>query len=922
LKKLGVFLVLLACAGTFALPGGAAAKAGKAKVTVKVLTKNQAALLKKKKLKLRIRATARTRVRVAAAKGNSKKLFRARTIRFKRRGKRTVSLPLTARGRKQLARCGAQKVRVTARYRRGKKKRVTRKTKRLARDARRCSPVNPIPPKPNPATTPDCDPVDPAACMAPFPNDYFTRPDPSTDTGLRLDFKAHNMPKNEAGKSSFHPAYNRNDGFSPSSVILTRVPGLDTPAAFRENRLVSQMNIGAYDDPGQRLALIDTTTNRRVPVWAELDMVPGTPNPHANGLVQGTPQDRVLLIHPAQTLEYGRRYVVALRDLTVGGTPVPPSEPFRYIRDGIETANEQVEVRRAQMNRVFAATDAAGIDRSSLNVAWDFTVASERNLTERVLTMREDAFDRLGDPDLADGRIEGTPPEVTIEGTGTVYNPCPDAGPCQGGQSRYAYKRVRGTIEVPCYMDAPTRDYNLSSTGTPCESGSTMTFAPGTDLPAQKTENGEPVTWDAPFTCVIPRTAANQPAMATGGLKATIFGHGLMGTGDGVQDLGMYPAALEGVACGTDWLGLSQSDLLGHLLTMINILSGKSDLSIFPSLPDRTQQGYINTLYLARALAHEDGLAAHPAFQNGSGEPVFEINQENTGDDLGYYGVSLGGINGGATTALAPDWERATLAVPGIGFSTMLTRSTQFNRFLPTVYKSYTDPVERSIGIAMLQVLWDRGEPTAYADSMLDGSLGTPGHQVLIQESFGDHQVANIQTQTLARSVGATIKAPVLAPGRILDLGTLANGGEYLFTAPADVDPYWNIPTAESSRFNQPGGLPGENAVMMTTDTGDVRPGPGNPATLGTKANPDWNIAPVTGTAVADNEGHDPHQPGATSPATQQMLMPFLLGQGFFDPCGNGPPGELAQPPFATPVSSPNPVPCPAPPIDYVGNGR
>ena len=32
-----------------------------------------------------------------------------------------------------------------------------------------------------------CDPIDPSACLYPWPNDYFTKPDPSTATGKRLD---------------------------------------------------------------------------------------------------------------------------------------------------------------------------------------------------------------------------------------------------------------------------------------------------------------------------------------------------------------------------------------------------------------------------------------------------------------------------------------------------------------------------------------------------------------------------------------------------------------------------------------------------------------------------------------------------------------------------------------------------------------
>ena len=32
-----------------------------------------------------------------------------------------------------------------------------------------------------------CDPLDPAVCLQPFPNDYFTVDDPTTDTGRRLN---------------------------------------------------------------------------------------------------------------------------------------------------------------------------------------------------------------------------------------------------------------------------------------------------------------------------------------------------------------------------------------------------------------------------------------------------------------------------------------------------------------------------------------------------------------------------------------------------------------------------------------------------------------------------------------------------------------------------------------------------------------
>ena len=47
-----------------------------------------------------------------------------------------------------------------------------------------------------------CDPVDPTACLLPWPNDRFTRPDPTTETGRRIDLPAHGTPVNADGPRS------------------------------------------------------------------------------------------------------------------------------------------------------------------------------------------------------------------------------------------------------------------------------------------------------------------------------------------------------------------------------------------------------------------------------------------------------------------------------------------------------------------------------------------------------------------------------------------------------------------------------------------------------------------------------------------------------------------------------------------------
>src|SRR4051812_29173897 len=95
-------------------------------------------------------------------------------------------------------------------------------------------------PKPRPYTGPPidtsnsdrCDFLDPAVCLQPWPNDYFTVPDPSTDTGQRLNLNISSMPANKAGIHIDPTEYNRLDGFSPGNLIRFRIPGLDNPQAY------------------------------------------------------------------------------------------------------------------------------------------------------------------------------------------------------------------------------------------------------------------------------------------------------------------------------------------------------------------------------------------------------------------------------------------------------------------------------------------------------------------------------------------------------------------------------------------------------------------------------------------------------------------------------------------------------------------
>ena len=113
--------------------------------------------------------------------------------------------------------------------------------------------------------------------------------------------------------------------------------------------------------------------------------------------------------------------------------------------------------------------------------------------------------------------------------------------------------------------------------------------------------------------------------------------------------------------CATAWSGMSSEDV-PNAVKLLGNLSG------FSSLADRDQQGFLNQLYLGRLLIHPQGLTADAAF-DGLVDP----------SQLYYDGNSQGGILGTALTAMAPDFTRAVLGVPGINFSVLLTRSSNWD---------------------------------------------------------------------------------------------------------------------------------------------------------------------------------------------------------------------------------------------------
>jgi hypothetical protein len=533
-----------------------------------------------------------------------------------------------------------------------------------------------------------CDPLDPSACLLPWPNDYFRKDG-------RLALTNAMMPRSKDGRPIEASDYNRSDGFSPGQIIVTLVPGLD----LRRSGAAPVTNIGRSLARRQPIVVIDAKTLKRQLIWSELNSLPENP------------AERTLNISPGVGWREGHRYIVALRNLkNASGQELKPRLAFRRFRDGRARGP-----RAAHMEDIFDRLRRAGIARRDLYLAWDFTIASRQNLTQRLLSMRDRAFAGLGDRNLRDLEVEGSAPSLSIDEVRDVA----------GG------RRVAGRVAVPCFLDQPG-----------CPPGSRFRLD-GRGLPVSTPGNVQ----QARFVCFVPTSAS-----PSNRARPLLFGHGLFQDASIVDQAAPVAVRANAVMCGTDFSGLSSEDIP-------NALSVSGDLSRLPTLADRLQQGLLNFMFLGRLMIHPLGLSSNPEFAG-------KIDTSR----LYYSGVSLGGIMGGAYTSVAPDSQRSALIVPGFRFSLLLTRSTDFSRFAEVVFPTYPDRVDQAVINSMQQLIWDRGEANAYAWHMTRDPLpNTPRHTVLLHEAFGDHQVPNVAAETLARVVGARLRTPALDAGRSLD---------------------------------------------------------------------------------------------------------------------------------------------------------
>ncbi len=720
-----------------------------------------------------------------------------------------------------------------------------------------------------------CDPLDPHYCLFPWPNDYFTVEDSSTDTGRHLNLKLLSMPRNITGKPITPTDFNRNDGFSPGNAILTRVPGLD----LARTGAVPITDIGASLRADQPIVVIDADTLERHLIWSELDAnltkasLCDAPDPLAvvSGLLEidqltdllhtleslcdvvPLPENPLndpgpaLIVRPAKNFEEGHRYIVAMRNLkNTEGEIIEPSTAFRIYRDNHKSDRAAINDRRAHMEELFEKLGRAGIKRSDLYLAWDFTVASERNLSERALKIRDTAFADLGNaaPEFAIDEIT----DFTAEENATIA------------------RQVTGSVTVPNF---------LTGSGAPGSRFNTSGSSDG--LP---TQNG---TMTASFTCRIPRVAFGNAANAAEAttvnlVRPSMYGHGLLGSqgevggghiGDTAQNQRM-------MFCAPDWIGMSEGDV-------VNVLTLLLDMSNFTTLTDRVQQGFLNWMFIGRAMTHAQGFCANAAFR--VGERCVIDRRE-----LFYDGNSQGGIMGGSLVALSPDIRAGVLGVPGMNYSTLLQRSVDFDTYAAFFYTAYPASLDQAFTLSLIQTLWDRAEMNGYAQHLRadDPLPNTPPKRVLLHPAFGDHQVSMTTAEVAARTIGAKVHCPAVVGGSRAQRGPAVLPGVHplvemepeglnIHRRHPDDEPYYGIPCMS---------YPHNGSALVVWDSGPLMKADGT-------SNPDGVATPPIDNRPPRPElgyGADPHSFPRKDPHAQDQKGAFLRPLGrVINVCGSEP---------------------------------
>lgn len=540
-------------------------------------------------------------------------------------------------------------------------------------------------------------------CLLPYPSDFFLVADSDAPGGQRVVHTEPGLPLASGVPTDVRVLRSAN-GFSRASNILTLFPmGVDA-----DNLVFHTDDMAASTADDSPTLIIHAATGERVPHFAELD-------PRA------TEEDRrALILHPVELLDQGERYIVVIRDLRdLEGQAIAAPAGFGLLRDGAAEGDRLVgELIDHYESEIFPVLDDAGVSRSELILAWDFTTNTFENRSVDLLRLRE----------LAMAAFDVLPPSVRVP---------PES--VETDVDENIALRIEALMEVPLYLEStePGALLHRDEAGVVIANGTT----------------------EVEVLIQVPRSILEgEDAVLPG--RIVQFGHGFFGTrheADGFPR--QFAQETASVLVAVDWWGMAEQDQM----TLANDIF--ADFGGVLRITDRVHQAMVNQMALTYAIQ-----TSMTELEELSVDGALVYDPEESY----FYGISNGHILGSTFLAISPHFERVALGSGGCDYSDMMFRSMPFGGLLFLMEHTVDDALDIQKWAAMAQLTLDAIDPATYVELLVENPLpGAPeSRRILMQGGVGDPYVPNIATHLHARELGLPLLSP--APREIWGLETAA----------------------------------------------------------------------------------------------------------------------------------------------------
>jgi len=563
--------------------------------------------------------------------------------------------------------------------------------------------------------TEGCDNTNPIHCMLPFPSDAFLVDDETTNTGKRISYSANTIPGSGTVSPIEIPILNQMDGASPNTQIMT---------AFSVepdvSELAGQYSIGKSIDSGHSTAIINQFTGELITHWVELDA--------------RSEEDQPTIIHmrTIEALEHNTSYVVLLSGLKdQQGNNITAPEGFAALRDNVITNSPDIEERRAGFQELFTwITGNTDYNISELQTAWSFHTSSTESIIGPLLSMRNDALERVG---------EGI--GCTIESNTEVMNN-------DGNTSHWL---MTGTYTVPQYTES---------------------FYPPALIKRAAVDDRTPVfveNREIPFWLVIPNSAAERQEAAS----LTVWGHGFLGNGN-TSGLSDWSNENNIAMLGTSFYGWADDDFTSIEYAVLN-------MHYFQHQAERLEQAMINQVVMIKTFM---GICSDLSeYYTDEGFKLIDTTSPT------YTGYSNGALRGPSIIGLSPDLDRGVLWAGGSSFSHIIERCTQYDRF-HFIFASeygYENQLDRAVAMSIMQSLWDSTETDTFLSLRQEGYLDQiEPFELMTLFSITDLQISNISSSRMMMTGGIPLlNSSTITPyglnlaydGHVGSVGVFFDGG-------------------------------------------------------------------------------------------------------------------------------------------------